>query len=49
MTATEQSKHRSNQVHIVLQGKGGVGKSLISRHSAASTFQHTRRSRHALL
>src|ERR1700722_12222378 len=30
MTATEQSKHRSNQVHIVLQGKGGIGKSLIS-------------------
>ncbi len=32
MTATEQSKHRSNQVYIVLQGKGGVGK-YCSSHS----------------
>ena len=39
MTATEQSKHRSNQVHIVLQGKGGVGKSLISA-ILGQYFQH---------
>ena len=39
MTATEQSKQRSNQVHIVLQGKGGVGKSLISA-ILGQYFQH---------
>ncbi len=30
MTATENPKAKGNQVHLVLQGKGGVGKSLIS-------------------
>ena len=30
MTTTENGKPKSNQVHIVLQGKGGVGKSLVS-------------------
>ena len=30
MSTTENAKPESNQVHIVLQGKGGVGKSLIS-------------------
>jgi len=30
MATTENGKPRSNQVHLVLQGKGGVGKSLVS-------------------
>ena len=30
MAATEKGKPKSNQVHLVLQGKGGVGKSLVS-------------------
>jgi hypothetical protein len=39
MTATEQTKHRNSQVHMVLQGKGGVGKSLISA-ILSQYFQH---------
>jgi CO dehydrogenase nickel-insertion accessory protein CooC1 len=30
MAATENGKPKSNQVHLVLQGKGGVGKRLVS-------------------
>ena len=30
MAATENGMSRSNQVHLVLQGKGGVGKSFVS-------------------
>jgi hypothetical protein len=30
MATTENGKPRSNQVHFILQGKGGVGKSLVS-------------------
>jgi hypothetical protein len=30
MAATQNEKTKGNQVHLVLQGKGGVGKSLIS-------------------
>ena len=30
MATTENRKPRSNQVHFVLQGKGGLGKSLVS-------------------
>src|SRR5664279_3005269 len=30
MATTENTQARSNPVHLVLQGKGGVGKSLIS-------------------
>jgi len=30
MTTTENGKPTSNQVHFILQGKGGVGKSLVS-------------------
>ncbi|MGI9070807.1 MAG: hypothetical protein ACR2JB_05625 [Bryobacteraceae bacterium] len=30
MATTETAKPKSNRVHLVLQGKGGVGKSLIS-------------------
>src|ERR1035438_7348283 len=30
MATTENGKPRSNQAHFILQGKGGVGKSLVS-------------------
>jgi hypothetical protein len=36
---TENAKSKSNQVHLILQGKGGVGKSLISA-ILGQYFQH---------
>ena len=33
LATTEKAKTKSNQVHLILQGKGGVGKSLDFRHS----------------
>jgi MinD-like ATPase involved in chromosome partitioning or flagellar assembly len=30
MATTQNGRPRSNQVHLVLQGKGGVGKSFVS-------------------
>jgi hypothetical protein len=37
--ATENQRHKSNQVHFILQGKGGVGKSLVSA-VLAQYFRH---------
>ena len=36
---TEKARTKSNQVHLVLQGKGGVGKSMISA-ILGQYFQH---------
>jgi hypothetical protein len=35
MPATETTKPKSNQVHLILQGKGGVGKSLVAAHAGS--------------
>lgn len=45
MTATQNEKTKGNQVHLVLQGKGGVGKSLISA-ILGQYFQHRKTAPH---
>jgi hypothetical protein len=45
MAATQSEKTKGNQVHLVLQGKGGVGKSLISA-ILGQYFQHRKAAPH---
>jgi adenylylsulfate kinase-like enzyme len=45
MTAAQNEKTKGNQVHLVLQGKGGVGKSLISA-ILGQYFQHKKTAPH---
>jgi CobQ/CobB/MinD/ParA nucleotide binding domain len=45
MAATQNEKAKGNQVHLVLQGKGGVGKSLISA-ILGQYFQHRKAAPH---
>ena len=45
MATTENTKSKSNQVHLVLQGKGGVGKSMISA-ILGQYFQHRKTTPH---
>jgi hypothetical protein len=45
MGATQNEKTKGNQVHLVLQGKGGVGKSLISA-LLGQYFQHRKAAPH---
>lgn len=41
MASTEKAPSKTNQVHLVLQGKGGVGKSLIS--AILAQYFHSRK------